>query len=156
MLCAFFFVGQIGVTLFGIPVGFINWQIYEWIEIGAAVGLILGVVLGAIMLRDTRRRSEKAENRLAELSGAFMNMVNQAFSDWKLTPAERDVALFLVKGLATHEIATLRETSEGTVKAQTNAIYRKANVSNRAQLVSLFIDDLMHGELTAKVDQQGA
>jgi len=32
---------------------------------------------------------------------------------------------------------------EGTVKAQTNAIYRKAGVSGRPQLLSLFIEDLM-------------
>jgi hypothetical protein len=29
------------------------------------------------------------------------------------------------------------------VKAQTNAIYRKAGVTGRSQLLSLFIDDLM-------------
>jgi DNA-binding NarL/FixJ family response regulator len=40
----------------------------------------------------------------------------------------------------------LRQTSEGTVKAQTNAIYRKAEVSGRSQLLSLFIDDLMRDE----------
>ena len=33
--------------------------------------------------------------------------------------------------------------NEGTVKAQTAAIYRKAGVSGRPQLLSLFIDDLM-------------
>ena len=41
------------------------------------------------------------------------------------------------------EIASLRQTSEGTVKAQTNAIYRKAGVSGRPQLLSLFVEDLM-------------
>ena len=40
-----------------------------------------------------------------------------------LTPAEADVALFAIKGLNTADIAGLRQTSEGTVKAQTNAIY---------------------------------
>jgi len=39
----------------------------------------------------------------------------------------------------------LRSTSEGTVKAQTNAIYRKAGVTGRPQLLSLFIEDLMAG-----------
>jgi hypothetical protein len=29
------------------------------------------------------------------------------------------------------------------VKAQTNAIYRKAGVGNRAQLLSLFLDELI-------------
>jgi hypothetical protein len=53
------------------------------------------------------------------------------------------VALFAIKGLTTAEIAALRGTSEGTVKAQTNAIYRKAGVTGRPQLLSLFIDELI-------------
>ena len=59
---------------------------------------------------------------------------------------KRDVALFAIKGMSTAEIASLRSTSEGTVKAQTNAIYRKAGVSGRSQLLSLFIEDLMRDD----------
>lgn len=72
-----------------------------------------------------------------------MNLLEERFAEWGLTPAEKDVALFAIKGLATPEIAALRSTSEGTVKAQTNAIYRKAGVTGRSQLLSLFIEDLM-------------
>ncbi|MFN3578474.1 MAG: helix-turn-helix transcriptional regulator, partial [Tabrizicola sp.] len=57
-----------------------------------------------------------------------------------------DVALFAIKGMSTAEIAQLRSTSEGTVKAQTNAIYRKAGVTGRPQLLSLFIEDLMRDD----------
>jgi DNA-binding CsgD family transcriptional regulator len=53
------------------------------------------------------------------------------------------VALFAIKGMSTAEIAGLRRVSEGTVKAQTAAIYRKAGVSGRPQLLSLFIEDLL-------------
>ena len=60
------------------------------------------------------------------------------------------MALFSVKGLSTQQIAEMRNTSEGTVKAQTNAIYRKADVSGRPQLLSLFIDDLMNDALPIK------
>ena len=56
-------------------------------------------------------------------------------------------ALLLIKGLSLAEIAALRETREGTIKAQSNAIYRKAEVAGRAQLVSLFIEDLMADDL---------
>lgn len=52
--------------------------------------------------------------------------MHERFADWGLTPAERDVALFAIKGLSLAGIASLRKTSGGTVKAQTNAIYRKA------------------------------
>jgi hypothetical protein len=48
--------------------------------------------------------------------------------------------------LSTQDIALLRATSEGTVKAQTNAIYRKAGVSGRSQLLSVFIEDLMRDD----------
>ena len=67
------------------------------------------------------------------------------FDEWALTEAERDVALFAIKGLSLPEIARLRATSEGTVKSQTAAIYRKAGVSGRPQLLSLFIEDMMGG-----------
>ena len=74
-------------------------------------------------------------------------VMTQHFTDWRLTPAERDVAVFLVKGLSTRYIADLRGTSEGTIKAQTNAIYRKAAVTGRTQLLSTFIEDLMDDAL---------
>ncbi|MBL9053073.1 MAG: helix-turn-helix transcriptional regulator, partial [Tabrizicola sp.] len=85
----------------------------------------------------------RAEERLRRASGAFAELLQERFAEWGLTASERDVALFAIKGMSTAEIAGLRSTSEGTVKAQTNAIYRKAGVSGRSQLLSLFIDDLM-------------
>ena len=142
--CGVFLIGKIFLSGASGPMG-----IVQWIEIIAAFGLFLGVFLGAMLLRDTLARSEAAEGRLAELSGAFMVMVEAQFAEWSLTKAERDVAFCLVKGLSAGDIANLRKTSEGTIKAQSNAIYRKAGVSNRAQLVSLFIDDLLQDELSS-------
>jgi DNA-binding CsgD family transcriptional regulator len=82
-----------------------------------------------------------------------MEVLEEKFSEWSLTPAERDVALFAIKGLSTAEIAGVRSTSEGTVKAQTNAIYRKAGVSGRPQLLSLFIEDLIDAAPEMPMDQ---
>lgn len=146
-LCAVFFVYEILITLLGLPIAPINWQVHELIEIAAALGLIIGVGVGAYMLRAAMRRSEHVESQLRAASGAFMELLEDKFTLWGLTPAERDVALFSIKGFSTQDIAAMRETSEGTVKAQTNAIYRKAGVSGRPQLLSLFIDDLMDGPL---------
>ena len=71
--------------------------------------------------------------------------MQESFGRWGLTRSERDVALLTVKGLSVAEIAALRETREGTVRAQCAAIYRKAGVESRAQLLSLFVEDLMAG-----------
>ena len=70
-------------------------------------------------------------------------MLEDHFEKWALTPSERDVALLAIKGLSNSEIADMRQTREGTIKAQCNAIYRKAGVSGRAQLLSLFVEELM-------------
>jgi DNA-binding CsgD family transcriptional regulator len=142
-VCAFFFVGRILASILGLPLSSVDWYVIELIEIGAAFGLLLGVGLGTVALTQARRRTHAAEQALRAASGAFMELVAERFTDWGLTPAERDVALFALKGLSQQEIAAMRNTSEGTVKAQTNAIYRKAGVANRSQLVSLFVEDLM-------------
>ena len=141
LVCAFFFVSQILASVLGLAP--FSWKITELIEVGAAVGLLLGVALGWIALRRTMARNVAVEDQLRLASGAFMDVLEERFSNWALTPAERDVALFAIKGLSTNEIAELRQVSEGTIKAQTNAIYRKADVTGRNQLLSLFIDDLL-------------
>jgi DNA-binding CsgD family transcriptional regulator len=145
-LCAFFFVSDILSSVLGIRSSPISWEMREAMEIGAALGLILGVGVGGLMLRRALRERHQAEEALRRASGAFMDLMQERFGEWGLTPSEKDVALFAIKGMSTAEIATLRATSEGTVKAQTNAIYRKAGVSGRSQLLSLFIEDLMRDD----------
>ena len=141
IICAFFFVAQIVSSVLGLPP--IGWHYHELIELGAAIGLVLGTGLGVAVLRRTLARQRRIQDQLRRASSAFFDVVEERFDDWGLTPAERDVALFAIKGMSLQEIAGLRSVSEGTVKAQTNAIYRKAGVSGRSQLLSLFIEDLM-------------
>ena len=141
--CAALFVSDILLTIVGVRAEPVSWQTREFLEIGAALGLLLGGVLGAVALSRTKAKSDEAHARLNELSGAFSDLMDSRFGDWQLTSAERDVALFAIKGMTTKEIADLRNTSEGTVKSQCNAIYRKAGVSNRYQLVSLFVEELI-------------
>ncbi len=147
IVCAGFLVGGTVLTLLGVEHRPLNWELRELLEIGATLGLVFGAVLGAIVLNRGLRRQKRAEDQLRQVSGAFMELLHSRFRDWGLTSAERDVALFAIKGLSTPEIAALRGTAEGTVKAQTNAIYRKSGVNGRPQLLSLFIEDLMDDEM---------
>jgi DNA-binding CsgD family transcriptional regulator len=147
-LCSgLFLLWDIIGSVLGIKSSPIAWVYYELAQIGAVIGLILGMVVSATLLLRSIRRQRAAEESLRLASGAFMDVLHERFAEWELTPAEKDVALFSIKGLSTAEIARLRSASEGTVKAQTNAIYRKANVSGRPQLLSLFIEELMSDSL---------
>ena len=152
---AFFFISDILVSLLGLPIEPINWQLRELVEISAAFGLLTGVVLGAILLRRARARTRAAEEALRLARSAFKDVMEERFTSWDLTPAERDVALFAIKGFTTQDMAELRGVSEGTIKAQTASIYRKAGVKGRPQLLSLFIDELIETEddRSRRVDQ---
>lgn len=102
-------------------------------------------------------RQRRVENQLKAASGAFQEVLDAHFDQWALTSAERDVALLALKGLTIADIAALRSSREGTVKAQCSAIYRKAGVSGRPQLISLFIEELMADPLkTPAPSAQGA
>ena len=82
-------------------------------------------------------------------------MIESHFDDWTLTASERDVAGLMVKGLSIAEIAQVRGSAEGTVKAHLNAIYRKANARNRAEVLSHIMDTLIDKPLlTAANDEQ--
>lgn len=64
---------------------------------------------------------------------------------WELSPAEKEVALLLLKGLSHKEIAEVRGTSEATVRQQSRALYKKAGLTGRHDLAAFFLEDLLAG-----------
>lgn len=115
------------------------------LEAAIVAALLLGAVLIAGEFRRMQAQAERMTGRLRAASGAFVALLEETFAGWGLTPAEREVALLAIKGFSVAEIAALRSAREGTVRAQCAAVYRKAGVSGRAQLLSHFIDDLLAG-----------
>jgi DNA-binding NarL/FixJ family response regulator len=65
------------------------------------------------------------------------------FTDWHLTPSEKEVALLLLKGLSFREIALLRNTAEKTVRQQASEIYQKSDVTGRHGLSAWFFEDFL-------------
>ncbi len=116
----------------------------EFMVLGA---LVFGLIASAFEIRKNLSRQRRMEQQIKAASGAFSQLMEDHFEEWVLTPSECDVALMAIKGFSIAEIAAVRKTAEGTVKAQCNAIYRKAGVSGRPQLLSLFIDELLYGSL---------
>lgn len=145
-ICAILFASDILLSVVGVYPVPLSWPTREMMEVGALIGLLLGLVFGAVLVWRAFGDLRRAEARLERASVAFIGLLNTPFDEWGLTAAEHDVALLAIKGLTVQDIARLRETSDGTVKAQTAAIYRKACVLGRPQLLSLFIEDLMGDE----------
>jgi DNA-binding CsgD family transcriptional regulator len=90
-----------------------------------------------------RAEAERWRRESHALLAGLGAAMDQQFDRWELSPAEREVALLLVKGLASNEIATVRGTSERTVRQQSQAVYRKAGLAGRAELAAFFLEDLL-------------
>ena len=87
--------------------------------------------------RDEWRAS--AEQALAGLGAA----IDRQFETWGLTPAEREVALQVLKGKSHKEIAAATGRSERTVRQHAAAAYGKAGLDGRAALAAFFLEGLM-------------
>jgi DNA-binding CsgD family transcriptional regulator len=115
----------------------------EIMQLSGWFGLILGLILNGILLSRLIRRSQRLERTAQMARGAFQDLVDERFAEWGLSPSEKDVALMAIKGYSNSEIAGILGKAEGTVKAQCNAVFRKASVSGRAQLLSVFVEDML-------------
>lgn len=118
---------------------------HSWLELIGVVALTFGATVTFNQYRHLLHRNSKIERELDAASGAFHAVLEQHFCDWGLTDAEKDVALLSIKGVPTSEIAIMRQTKIGTIKAQNAAIYRKSGVSSRAELISVMVEELIEG-----------
>ncbi|WP_431300492.1 helix-turn-helix transcriptional regulator [Tabrizicola sp. BL-A-41-H6] len=149
-LAAVFFVGDALGDLFMDPAG--AHSIFETL---VAVALVMGVIFGGVELRRTLERMRTQEAALAVASGALAEVIRAQFTDWGLTVAEEDVAFLALKGLDVAEIAAMRGSAQGTVRAQLTKVYAKAGVSNRAQFAALFVEDLLGASLVEPIAKAG-
>ncbi|WP_292289914.1 LuxR C-terminal-related transcriptional regulator [Marivita sp.] len=139
-LCAMFFVGDVIADY--LEAGRIL-EIHLLVETMAAAALVAGVVILMRELRQIISRMRDIETGLRAARGDMVTVIEAFFDSWNLSAAERDVALLLLKGFDNESIATLRGTAKGTVRAQASSIYAKAGVDGRAQLISIFLEELL-------------
>ena len=147
-ICALFFMADVVTDFVGVE-NVLGGVDHHKFELTVVLALVLGIAFIAHEIRKVLSRQKRLEVQIGVASGAFMELLEQHFDNWSLTPAERDVALLAIKGMSIADIAALRNSKEGTVKAQCNAIYAKAGVNGRHQLLSYFVEELMGERLVA-------
>ncbi|MEQ9398788.1 MAG: helix-turn-helix transcriptional regulator [Longimicrobiales bacterium] len=100
--------------------------------------------LTAVSLESKQRDQERREweRRASELLAGLGTEISSQLGRWHLTPAEKRVALMLLKGHSHKRIARQTATSERTARQHSVAIYRKAGVAGRAELAGFFLAGL--------------
>lgn len=81
--------------------------------------------------------------RAEQLLRGLGEEIDAQLRQWKLTAAEREVALLVLKGYGHKEIAALLDRSERTIRQHAVAVYRKSGLSGRAELSAFFLEDLL-------------
>jgi|SaaInlStandDraft_2_1057019.scaffolds.fasta_scaffold214639_1 DNA-binding NarL/FixJ family response regulator len=127
------------------------------IEVAIATASIVALVYLVFQIRNEKIHSRKLEQEkhiLREIASKYRQksevfveglsgQIDQTFNTWKLSHAERDIALFLLKGLSPKNIAEIRNSSEKTVRHQISSTYKKAGLSSREELTAYFLEDLL-------------
>lgn len=112
-------------------------------EVFAVFALGAGIFVTTQYMALLRERKQNAELSLHHLRKDFGGLIEEKFQRWNLTPAEKDISVLLLKGFGTSEISELRSTKLGTVKLQVHKVLQKAGATNRAEFMSMFMDDFL-------------
>lgn len=107
-------------------------------------------------LRQARSQAEQWKRANEKQLQGISEAISAQFSTWQFSDAEAEVALLLIKGLSHREVASLRGTSERTVRHQATAAYRKAGLSGRTALSAFFLEELLPGGRPSGPDNQRA
>ncbi len=129
------------------------------LTIGAAVGVALLVQRmqtqheeKIALIRDldiARAEGRDWRNKVqAHLNGLRAEITRQ-FGDWGMTEAEQEVGLLILKGLSHKEIASLRGTTEATVRQQAQSIYARSKLPGKSAFSAYFLEDLFSPALPA-------
>ena len=137
-LCAGYYCAEVSVELSRSGV-----STHTVVEGTVTVILLASLVSTVLELRRTLRRTQRIESSLHLAAGAFQEGIRLRFAEWALSPAEAEVAMFLLKGFSTVEIAKLRQAAQGTVRVQLSNIYAKSGAIDRSSFVACFIEDLI-------------
>ena len=94
-------------------------------------------------LEATRAEANRWRSEARELMEGLAAALDDQFERWNLTPAEKEVALLLLKGLSHKDIAGIRSVTEATARQQARSVYKKGGLSGRHDLAAFFLEDLM-------------
>ncbi len=132
-------VGHVATEAGGIVAGMMG-VAWIWLQKersqARSIGLERSLASANVEAADWRRKTHDLRRGLSQA-------IDEQLGAWSLTPAEKEVALLLLKGLSLKEIGDARGTSERTIRQQAQELYRKSGLGGRAEFAAFFLEDLL-------------
>lgn len=162
---------KIGFAALVVSLGFFGWDILadiaehiatheqysaaQLVHLGFEIVAFLSLLYALKMMKANQDllmvRAESAETRVEVYRGGSDVLLTKRLDEVQLSQAEKEIALFILKGLSPAEIAELRGTAVGTVKTQTTSIYRKMQVKSRSELLSQLVEEILDFDELQKI-----
>jgi DNA-binding CsgD family transcriptional regulator len=147
LICGLILGLDVGAELHSLVLFWQNYSILAVAHLLMEVLARLGVGLAFVIIRQHLRQADRVhhqdQSQLHALRQDFERHMHDRFTEWGLSAAESDVAILTMRGLKIAEIAHLRHTQTGTIKAQLSSIFRKSSVSTRTEFVARFMDEFL-------------
>jgi DNA-binding CsgD family transcriptional regulator len=135
-------LAEVGVVVVGlVGSAFIARQLVLRLRRARAADAELRTLAGRLKATEAEAARWRAE--AGDLLAGLGSAIDQQFEQWSLSPAEKEVALLLLKGLSHKELAEVRSVTEATARQQARAVYKKAGLSGRNDLAAFFLEDLL-------------
>lgn len=115
-ICCAYFLTDIVLDMFW-PTSTLHLVENDVIEALVVLALFFGLAFTGNELRQLLSHQGRLEDQIKVASGAFTEVLDARFHEWNLTSAERQVAILALKGFSIAEMADLRDTKQGTIKA---------------------------------------
>ncbi len=148
---AILYLGDLASSAILLRTTTLPWATREILELFVGLCLLSAPVIIYFQYRRLGLESRDLNERYLQASSSVTLFVNREFDLWGLTPSERIVASYVLKGLSNSEIAALNGTKVGTIKAQCNALFRKSGTKNKSQFNSYFFEFLIVEQATDEV-----
>ncbi len=131
-------------------------KLFSYMEIFMAILSVCGVVYFFRLIRESKNDIDvaktvignlKNQNRqLSSVNSGFWNSIQDQMKQWSLTENEKEIAIFILRGLSNLQIAAIRNKSLKTIENQTFSIYQKSGTQGKLEFIAYFISPLLPDE----------
>ncbi|MDZ4725450.1 MAG: response regulator [Leptospira sp.] len=98
--------------------------------------------LAQAVIKDLKRTNRILNNP----ESSFWIEVKSQMNSWKLTDAEKEIAILILRGFSHQQIAGVRKKSLRTIENQTASIYEKSSMRGKLEFISFFLTPLLPDE----------
>lgn len=131
-------------------------KIFSYMEVFMAILSALGIFYLIRLLTENKKEVDEAKELISNLKNqnklllsditSFWNNLQSQFKSWNLSEVEKEISVYILRGLSNQQIAAIRNKSLKTIENQTFSIFQKSGTTGKLEFIAYFISPLLPEE----------